>query len=267
MYFIYLDESGDSRLREGTREEDDFFILGGFLVKEKDLLEINKKFKDFKEKTFPKELWNYPIHAVELNQVSKHKKTKYKGIISTEQGKKILENAYTLINTFSIESIVVLVDKYQLKNKYKFPKNPYYIAYEILCEKVQKIVKKRADENNNLALVNLASCSSNLTIQLNKLHCSFKKDGSKYCSWENILPLLNIEDNEKSVFYDIADLICYAFRRHYYSWLCQNLGKMEIKENYLSLIKDVCTLNIGHILLDHRVHIKVFPEPRFLKNK
>ncbi|HIG94774.1 MAG: hypothetical protein QT05_C0038G0010 [archaeon GW2011_AR13] len=265
MYFVYLDESGDSRFKDNIREEDDFFILGGVLIKEKDLADVNRKFRQFKEKTFPKELWDYPIHAVELNQISKSRRTKYKGIFTDEQGKNILEESYKIMNTFSMEAIVVLIDKYELKSRYPNPKNPYHLAYEILCEKIQKIVQKRGELENSFALINLAECCSNLTTQLNELHCLYKTDGSKYCSWDNILQILNIEKNENSSFYDIADLVCYAFRRHYYSWLCKNLGRMPIKDNYLSLMKNICTLTIGHILFGDKIHIKVFPEPRFLK--
>jgi len=265
MYFVYLDESGDSRFRENIREEDDFFILGGLIIKEKDLFNANKIFREFKEKTFPKDLWDYPLHAVELNQISKHKKTKYKEFFTDEQGKQILREAYGIINTLPIEAITVVIDKYELKKRYKTPSNPYYLAYEILCEKIQKIVKKRGDENNNFALINLAECCFNLTNQLNELHCNFKKDGTTYSSWDNILQILNIESNEKSSFYDIADLICYAFRRHYYGWLCINLNRLPIKEDYLSLMQNICTLKIGHILFNKSIHVKVFPEPRFLK--
>ena len=63
MYFIYLDESGTSNLNQiNPREESDFFVLGGFMVKEKDLIECNKKFIEFKKKNFPEELLDYPIH-------------------------------------------------------------------------------------------------------------------------------------------------------------------------------------------------------------
>lgn len=33
MYFVYLDESGDSRFKECAREEADFFVLGGVIIR------------------------------------------------------------------------------------------------------------------------------------------------------------------------------------------------------------------------------------------
>jgi len=273
MYFIYLDESGNSNLRtKNLREESDFFVLGGFLVKEKDLKECDQKFQKFKEENFPKDLWDYPVHAVELNHISKHKKTLYSKYLTDEEGKALLNKAFELINTLQIEAITVLIDNHELKEKYLKPINPYYLSYEILVEKTQKIIEGRGDENNKIGMVNLAKCSQTLTRELKRIHGNFIVNGTKYKKLDNIFHHLNIEDNKKSRCYEIADLICYAFRRSYYAWLCKHLGKMEIKDNYLSLIKDICTLKIGHILINggdktKGVHIKVFPDPRFLEKK
>lgn len=273
MYFIYLDESGTSNLKQkNVREESDFFVLGGLLIKEKDLKECDKKFEKFKQENLPKEFWNYSIHAVELNQISKHKKTEYKKILTDKQGKEFLEKIYKLINTFPIEAIAVLIDNHELKEKYINPTNPYSLSYEFIIEKTQKIIEKRNDENNCIGMVNLAECSQTLTKELKRIHGNFMAKGTKYKKLDNIFYHLNIEDNKKSHFYEIADLICYAFRRSYYSWLCKHLNKMPIKEDYLSTIKDVCTLRIGHILIGNTekgegVHIKVFPDPRFLEKK
>jgi len=266
MYFIYLDESGTSNLNQkNTRDESDFFVLGGLLIKEKDLRNCNENFQKFKRGNLPEELWDYPIHAVELNQILYHKKTKYKGILTAEQGRELLKKVYKLINTFPIEAIAVLIDNYELKQKYIHPINPYYLSYEFLIEKCQKIIEKRNDENNCLGMINLAKCSQTLTQELKRIHGNFMASGTKYKKLNNIFYKLNIEDNRQSCCYEIADLICYAFRRSYYSWLCKNLKKMPIKDNYLSLIKNICTLKIGHILFEGEVHLKVFPDPRFLK--
>jgi len=268
MYLIYLDESGTSNLNiKNPREESDFFVLGGLLVKEKDLKKCNEKFNKFKQENLPEELWDYPIHAVELNQISKHKKTKYKDVLTDKQGKEFLTKVYSLINTFPIEAIVVLIDNHELKKKYVKPVNPYYFSYEILIEKSQKIIEGRNDENNLIGMVNLAECSQTLTRELKRIHGNFIANGTKYKKLENIFRNLNIESNKKSCYYEIADLICYAFRRSYYAWLCKNLEKKPIKDNYLSLIYDICTLKIGHILIEKKVRIKVFPNPRFLEKE
>ena len=273
MYFIYLDESGISNLKiKNPREESDFFVLGGVLVKEKDLNECNQKFQEFKKENFPKELWNYPLHAVELNHISKHKKTAYRGVLTDEQGKEVLKKAFELINSFPIEAIAVLIDNHELKQKYHNPINPYYLSYEFLVEETQKIIEGRGDENNKIGMVNLAQCSQKLTKELKRIHGNFMANGTRHEKLNHIFHHLIIEDNKKSCLYEVADLVCYAFGRSYYAWLCKHMGKMEIRDNYLSLIKDICTLKIGHILIngeekDKGFHIEVFPYPRFLEKK
>lgn len=42
---------------------------------------------------------------------------------------------------------------------------------------------------------------------------------------------------------------------------------MPITDKYLELIEDICTLKIGHILVNNKIKLKVFPEPRFLEKK
>lgn len=272
MYFVYLDESGDSRFKESVREESDFFILGGVIVKEKDLQECDKKFKEFKQANLPEELWDYPIHAVELNQMSKYKETKYKEYLTDIQGKELLEKIYSFINELPIEAIAVIIDTYQLKKRYPQPKNPYFLSYEILIEKVQKIVEGRTEPENTLALINLSRSSEDLARELKRIHNDFKAKGTRYKKLDNIVNLLNIEDNKNSSFYEIADLVCYAFRRSYYSHLCKNLKKLEIEDNYLFSMKKLCTLNIGHFVVTsedgkEKIRLKIFPEPRYLEKE
>ena len=268
MYFIYLDESGISRInRNNVREEADFFVLGGIFIKEEDLLECIHLFTEFKKSKFPEQLQNYPIHAVELNHISRNEKTKYKGIFSDEQGKKLLQEIYDFLNTLKIEAIAVIVDNFLLKEKYCNPANPYYLSYEFLTEKIQKIISKRNESHNIFGMIHLSECSETLTREIKRIHGNFVANGTKYSDFKNILPNIIIERNTKSCFYEIADLVCYAFQRCYYAWLCQNLNKMEIKEDYLSKLNKICTTNIGKILLNEKFHVKVFPEPRFIKKE
>lgn len=268
MYFIYLDESGISNLNaKNPREDSDFFVLGGIIIKEKDLAECNEKFKQFKKDNSPEELWDYPVHAVELNHISRHKKTKYKDILTDEEGREFLDKLFKFINELPIEAICILIDNHELKKKYPVPINPYYLSYEFLVEKCQKIIEGRDEPENKIGMVNLAQCSATLTTELKRIHGNFMTNGTRYKKLTNIFHHLNIEDNKKSCCYEIADLVCYAFRRSYYSWLCKNMGKMEIKDNYLSSIKKICTLKIGHILFDGDVRLKVFPDPRYLEKK
>jgi hypothetical protein len=263
---MYLDESGHSRLdNPRIREQSNFFVLGGLIVKEEFYQEINDRFIEFKKINFPKEITSLPIHAVDLNNVSRSSKNPFKNKISDKQGKDLLASSYDFISKLPIEAIVIIIDIHNLKEKYKNPDNPYWLAYEFIIEKFDKIVVGRKEKQNQFGVVNIAECSNKLSTNLLKIHERVMKNGTDYVKdFTNIFSQLNIESVSNNSLYEIADLICYAYQRAYYVWLCQNLGRTCIDEGYLGKIKDICTLKIGKILLDE-VNVKVFPEPRFLK--
>lgn len=267
MYLMYLDESGHSNLSSPrVRVQSDFFLLGGVIVKEENYIKCDKDFKNFKKKIFPPELADMPIHSVDLNQLSRGKDNPYKGIISESVGKDILKECYKYIAKCPIEAIAVIIDNYELKNKYVRPENPYLLAYRFVIEKFVKIVKGRKDLHNQMGVVNVAESSGGLKKNLQRIHSLVMDHGTEFVDdFSNILSPLNIEPMTKSSYYEIADLVCYAFQRCYYSWLCTDLGLLPAKDDYLSLIQPICTLEIGSVRVHGTVRMKVFPNIRKFK--
>ncbi len=266
MYLMYLDESGHSRLdNPRIREQSNFFLLGGVIIREEYYQQVNKQFLDFKNSTYPKEIANIPIHAVDLNNVSSSSKNPYRGKITDKEGKKLLESTYEFISTLPIEAIAIIIDNHRLKEKYRRPDNPYLLAYEFIIEKFHKIISGRDETQNQFGVVNVAEVSNKLSNNLIRIHERVMKCGTDYVkNYSRIFNQLNIEPTNNNAMYEIADLICYAHQRAYYIWLCQNLGREVIDEKYLAKVKPICTLRIGKFLLND-VHVKIFPEPRFLK--
>ena len=265
MYLLYLDESGSSRIdNPNIREQSDFFVLGGLIIKEEDYFNQSRIFKEFKESLFPKELKTTPANAVELNHISRNNRNRYKGYLTDQQGKEIMLKLYEFIAKMPIEPIIIVIDNHNLRKKYKHPANPYLLAYEFVLEKFQKIIKGRGDNKNSLGIVNLCDSSTKLASNIKRVHRDVMKNGTTYVKdFSNILADLNIEPMSKSSFYEIADLICYAFQRSYYCFLCSNLKKQCYNEGYLKILKPICTLEIGSVVIDGSVKVKVFPEPRF----
>ncbi|MFA5142258.1 MAG: DUF3800 domain-containing protein [Candidatus Woesearchaeota archaeon] len=268
MYLMYLDESGFSRLNNPKiREQSNFFVLGGLIIKEEDYFKIDQEFKLFKKSLFSEPLCNYPIHAVDLNNILISKYNKYKGKLSDEEGKQILLKCYEFISKLPIEAIAIIIDNYNLTNQYKTPENPYYLAYTYILEKFQLIVSGRKEIKNQIGIVNLAESSKKLNINLINIHNAIIKRGTSYVdNYSNIFCRLNIEPQCNSSFYEISDLICYAFQRAYYTWLCENLNLRYRDEGYLKIISPICTLKIGSFNICG-IRAKIFPQPRFLKKE
>lgn len=267
MYLLYLDESGHSNLNNPrTREQSDFFLLGGIIVKERDFLECDKKFRDFKQKIFPGVVSKIPVHSVELNNIDIARKNTYKGILTDEEGKEALTKCYEFLAKCPVEAISVVIDNNELKQKYTNPHNPYVLAYEFILEKFQKIIKKRKEDENMIGLVNIAECSTKLSTNLKHIHELIMQHGTQYVKdYDNMLNFLNIEPMEKSSYYEIADLVCYAFQRSYYQWLCKNLNKKYREYNYLKIIQPICTSYIGSYRIGN-ANLKIFPYKRRFKN-
>lgn len=267
MYLMYLDESGHSNLKNPRiREQSDFFVLGGLIIKEEDYFEYDTKFKELKSSLFPKELVKTPVHAVELNHIERNRNNKYKKYINQERANEILKVVYEFISSMPIEAIVIVIDNHNLKLKYLDPENPYLLAYRFILERFQKIISGRDEKCNSLGIVNISKSSTKLNTNLKKAHSIIRKKGTNYVKdFKNIFKELNIENVNNSSYYEIADLICYAFQRSYYAWLCHHLGRACDNEGYLETLKPICKLDIGKVILNKSIRVKVFPEPRFIK--
>jgi hypothetical protein len=261
MYFLYLDESGNANIDKIWYPDSDFFVLGGMIIKEEHLLEEERKFIEFRNGILPKDLVNTPLHAHLLYQISAGlKKAQH---LDSESAKIILIKAYEYIAKMPIESIIVIIDNVALRKQYTTPENPYKLSHEFITEKFQKIINKRNEKNNVKGLINL-SASSKITHSL--LHQSQKmiiSNGSTYVSkFDRVVGVLNIEPMKASPFYEVADLICYAFQRGYREWLCKNLNKKYVEENFLDIIAPICTNNPGKTLLKSQLNsfnVVLFP--------
>jgi len=194
MYFLFLDESGNPWLDNAKiREQSNYFLLGGLIIKEEHFTKVDLEFKQFKKDNFPKELINLPIHAVDLNQVSRSKDNIYKPYLTDVQGKELLKKSYDFIAKLPIETIAIIIDNHNLKLKYLYPVNPYDFAYKLILEKFQLIISKRNDPNNKLGLINLAHYSNRITVNLTKIHNEILHNGTDYVSdYSNIYYKLQV---------------------------------------------------------------------------
>lgn len=264
---LFLDESGNSEPTKPAKyPESDFFIIGGVIVKEKNYDESINKFKEFKFKNFPSEVASLPIHAVELNQLAYNSDSKYKAYLQPEQAKNLLKKTYEFIATLPIEAIAVTIDNFKLREKYAHPDNSYEMGYKIIVEKFQTIIKKRNEIDNKFDVVNLSYSNNKLKRKISGIHEFIVKKGTGYVNFTTIFPKVNIEATSPQSYFEIADLVCYAFNRSYYKWLCFHLGKKtDEKEDYLTYLEPLCrNIKIGKIIINNKIRTKYFPSPRFL---
>jgi len=269
MYLLCLDESGIYNLKQKKVHEDsNFFVLAGVIIAEKDFHKIKESFCSLKNEILPVDLQTIPIHAVELHNLKYNKKSIYNKFFTPEQARDILLKFYNFLKDLPIEAIAIIIDNYELCNKYISPDNPYLLAYKFMVEKFQKIIEKRND-CNSLGIINISQSHQNITKRIEEVHKQIMFEGTKYVQeYRNLLPRVNILPTKEFPFFEIADLICYAFSRSYRGWLCKHLKKKDLEgSDYLEIIRPICTTKIGRISIGGKINIKVFPFPRFLENQ
>jgi len=131
-------------------------------------------------------------------------------------------------------------------------------------ERFQRIIAKRKEPHNRWGTINIEKSSRKLAKNLMRLHDTLLTEGGDYEEFNNIYRKINIEKGDQSPFYEIADMVCYAFQREYYFYLCNRMNAPHAEEEgYLKMIKDICTTEIGrHVWHGIGVHLKIFPYPR-----
>lgn len=270
MYFLYLDESGQHNLfSENVREESRFFILSGIILCEEYFFDYKKEFQEFKESIFPNKAINIPIHAADLNNISMNSKSKFKGLMSDDEGRAILKECYNFLSKAPLEALAVIVDTYELVKKHpETPHHPYFYSYKIMLEKFSKIVYSKSceDPQHQIGMVNLAETSNGRYSKVIRgLHGDILSKGTYYLKdYTNIHPELTIKPMETCLYYQLADLVTYAFQRAYYKNLILHLYDKEITyEGYLEIIKPICPdNNPGSHYIDG-VRVKITPKPRW----
>ncbi|MCX6800850.1 MAG: DUF3800 domain-containing protein [Candidatus Diapherotrites archaeon] len=272
MFFLYLDESGNSKIYDmWWKKEYDFFVLGGIIIKEEHLNDYIARFREFKKQNFPESLIDVPIHSVDLNNIKEisggknSRKNPYVGILTRQQGKDILQKFYDFLASLEINVIAVVIDNIEHRKQYRTPLNPYPFAYMVLLERFEGFIKIKNEEQNSFGCVNLSESSLRLAKELTQAHEHFVDKGTDYDKINHVFRQLNIDKSHKSTFFDFADAVCYAYQKLYSQWLRQNYGEKFQSEKYLLKLKSKM-VGVGRFNIDD-FRIILFPKPRiFDKN-
>ncbi|VVC00662.1 Uncharacterised protein [uncultured archaeon] len=262
MYFLYLDESGNPNISKIWFPESDIFVLAGAIVHESAYKEIEEGFRLFKISNLPIEVREKPIHAVDLNNTLAKNKCIYKNFMTYDQGQAILEATYAFLSKQKMEIIGVIIDNVEYREKYSKPDNPYELSYRFVLEQFQQTI----DKNNHCELgqVNLAQSQQVLKKRITSLHKTATQNGTGYMKLPNIIKTVNINPINDSCFYEIADLVCYAYQREYSNWIRLQIGKkIYDKKSYLSIIANLSKMT-NEKQSNGSTAMKIFPRKREL---
>lgn len=210
MYFMYIDESGDTApiSQGGTR----FLVLTGCIVRDIDRVRIELDLRSIKRQYFQDEdveiksnFLRYANPDVSIGSPLKlHDRDQYNQ----------LENALAnYLKNLPVEIISVVIDKPEYWKKYP-SQNPYEIAYLYLLERFQMFLK--SENAIGICMIDPREGQVEKTFigdSSARIHHMMRwKDGGHTMPWkkcENIVERLLYTTSESTIGIQVADLYCY----------------------------------------------------------
>ena len=272
MKMLFLDESGYYYPKPAQWPDSDFFVLGAVIIDEKDYLTCIEQYNQFKA-TMNERVKDLPLHASQIRHAhrSDQERNPWRGLITEVEGKELLTKAYSeLLAKLPAQYYAIIIDNIEMRKQYHDPSFQYTFAYQLILERFAKIC--RSSSSFEFGFVSLARSNGFIAESILKSHRELLQNGSEgygvfggfHNSFKRILPVVCIADANSSKFFEIADLVSYAFNRTYYKQIVsQDPAKKPITDSYLPLImgKIPDLSPIGGTLLDG-ANVKIFPRAR-----
>jgi len=206
MYLMYIDESGDTIpiSQKGKR----FLVLTGCIIHEKDKSEIEKLFRDIKQKYYQNPdieiKSNFLRYAnPDLAEFSPIK------LNSREQYNQLELEITELLKSIPVDIFSVVICKEDYWKKYP-SQNPYNIAYIFLTERFQKYLQ----EKNSLGISIIDPREGQVEkhyigLELDKIHNKLRWDDGFWRKCPNVIEKVLFSSSDKTIGIQVADLFCY----------------------------------------------------------
>jgi hypothetical protein len=207
MNILYIDESGDTSPLSANGSK--YFVLSGCIIREEDILEIDKNFRQIK-------LDFYQDDEVEIKSnflryanpdISEDSPIK---LNSRDKYDELEDRVTKFLIESELSLVPIVIDKEEYWKQYP-AQNPYNIAYIFLLERFQKYLKKR----NELGICIIDPREGRvekhfLGNTLSDLHEKMRKtDGKIWSQCPNIAEKLLFSQSDKTNGIQVVDLLCY----------------------------------------------------------
>ncbi|EKD79784.1 MAG: hypothetical protein ACD_40C00300G0002 [uncultured bacterium] len=207
MHIMYVDESGDTTpLTQGGKK---FLVLTGAIIHEKDVLDVEKKFRAIKQ-----DYYQDPDVEIKSNFLRyANPDITYDSPIKLHDREKYnqLESEITkLLQTIPTTVISIVIDKAKYWSQYP-SQNPYEIAYVFLLERFQRYL----DKIDGLGITIIDPREGQVEKhfignEISDLHDKMRwRDGSVWHQCHRVIEKLLFSQSDKTVGIQLADLYCY----------------------------------------------------------
>lgn len=206
MYTFFIDESNIPRL-DKIQASSPFFILGGLVIKNRDIPSVSDGIKEFAERQFPDliERKGFKIHASDMFNLRGNFSGKNKEVVKDK-----IERFLEVINSCPSTFIVSAIDKAKLKEQYKDKaQDPYALAFLYACERFEY----ELGGTENKGTVILESRGPGLDKRYSEILKGFLSMGTKYKPIKHIKePVFEVPTYSSPL--QISDFICYAVHKY-----------------------------------------------------
>jgi len=206
MYLMYIDESGDTI--PISQKGKMFLVLTGCIIHEKDKSEIERLFRNIKQKYYQNPdieiKSNFLRYAnPDLAEFSPIK------LNSREQYNQLESETTELLKSIPADIFSVVIHKEDYWKKYP-SQNPYNIAYIFLIERFQKYLQEKKSLGISIIDPREGQVEKHyIGLELDKIHSNLRWDDGFWKKCPNVIEKVLFSSSDKTIGIQIADLFCY----------------------------------------------------------
>lgn len=203
MYFLYLDDSGSPK-----NKDEDYFVLGGFIIHETKLYWLNKHLDELAEKISPSFKDTIEFHASEIYSA---KSEPWKNMLKQERIS-IIKSVLDVVQRESknISVVACAVKKNNFQNE-----DPVKLAFKELCSRFDLFLKRKYhnEQKKDQGIIIFDESSHETSIQ--ELSKKFRTIGTEWGVISNIQEVPLFVNSKASRGIQLADHIAYSVFRRY----------------------------------------------------
>lgn len=207
MNILYIDESGDTTpiSQDGSK----YFVLSGCIIREEDLLQIDKRFRKIKREFYQDEDVEIKSNFLRYANPDLSEESPIK-LNSREKYDELEARVTEFLVESSLSLIPIVIDKEEYWKQYP-SQNPYNIAYVFLLERFQQYLKQRKELGICIIDPREGQVEKHfLGNDLSDIHERMRRaDGKIWNQCENIAEKLLFSQSDKTNGIQIVDLLCY----------------------------------------------------------
>lgn len=205
-YIVYLDESGDHGLQNCDMNYPVFVLV--FCIFEKSVYHqrISPALQEIKFRHFGHDM--IVFHEHEIRKANGD----FRCLTDSEKRERFLADVEQWVRESEFTAIAIVIEKNQLKARYKAPENPYHLALRFGIERVDRFLRRKDNARGTVHVV----CECRGKVEDDELELEFRRvcDGTTHRGKRLDFDIVFAHKRANSCGLQLADLIARPIGRH-----------------------------------------------------